>query len=859
MPLPARSRTAIVGLLTLSVLMLTVGFGTWQGGRDAVDVERLSEANWEQLVPAGKEVDAIYGDYVLQNRHLTAVVADPVATRNANMTTRDVAGALIDLAVRGSDGDQLGAFWPGRKVFPYRTAELPAPAAGPNGLPREGALQVSAEGSESRPAVVTTYALGAADHFLTVTSVYTNKSAQPIDVSLEDDFRADGQKEDMVRSPNGTADRFWLHDRYWGQAYGLDAPEHKLQLNSDARITKIVYENAAGQTKVTLAPGESYSLIRRVYPGRNTLDVQAVIAATTAKAVHPFGFSIRDGLGRPVANALIELRQGDSVYGWAKTDHQGTISTVMPAGSYTATISAFGRVLWDNRPLQLDSRKELTVIELADFQPGEIQAAITDAEGQAIPCKVELQPLDENAVLDFGPVTAEFALKNLCYTANGKFQQAVPAGRYRAIISRGPEYDAVFTELTVPPGKTAPLTAKLVRSVVTPGWVSSDFHSHSSPSGDNTGSQLGRVLNLVCEHIEFAPCTEHNRISTYQPHIARLGIQPFLASVEGMELTGTPLPLNHQNTFPLIRKPRMQDGGGPTTESDPEKQIEKIALWDDRSEKLIQQNHPDLGWLVYDRDGDGKPDADGPRTFPFTDVVEIHPIQNALTLDETMRGEGEKTFHNTIFRWLQMLNQGYRIYGVVNTDAHYNDHGSGWLRNWIQSSTDDPAAIKAMEMVKAAEQGRLVMSNGPYLEVTATAGGKQVVSGQDLAAVDGKVRLHIRVQTPNWHDVDRVFVLVNGRRVPEATFTRAERPDVFRSGALKFDQTVDLALKGDAHVIVVTGHKEGQLGPVMGPSEGKTPPAALTNPIFVDVDGAGFKPNGDTLDLPLPVKFVAKK
>lgn len=857
MSLSPCSRTAIVGVLTASALTLTVGFGTWQPGAGTVQVGRLTVANWEDLVPEGKEVDAIYGDYVLQNRHLTAVVADPVATRNANMTTRDVAGALIDLAVRGSDGDQLGAFWPGRKVFPYRSAMVASSAASDG--PGSASVEVVADGAEGRPTVATTYSLGAQDAFLTVKSTYTNSTAKPLEVSLEDDFRADGQKEDMVRSPNGTADRFWLHDRYWGQAYGLDAPEHKLRLNSDARITKIAYENAAGQATVTLAPGKSYSLTRRVYPGRNSVDVQGVAAGLRQQAVQPFGFSVRDGLGRPLAKALVEIRRGDATYGWAVTDAKGMIATSLPAGDYTATIKAFGRVLRENHPFAVAAGKDLAVIELADFQPGEIQAAITDAAGQAMPCKVELQPLDENAVLDFGPVTAEFALKNLCYTASGRFQQAVPAGRYRAIISRGPEYDAVFTELTVPPGKSVPLTAKLVRSVATPGWVSSDFHSHSSPSGDNTGSQLGRVLNLVCEHIEFAPCTEHNRISTYQPHIARLGIQPFLASVEGMELTGSPLPLNHQNAFPLIRKPRMQDGGGPTTETDIEKQLEKLALWDNRSEKLVQQNHPDLGWLVYDRDGDGKPDAEGPRIFPFTDVIEIHPIQNALTLDETMRGEGEKTFHNTIFRWLQMLNQGYRLYGVVNTDAHYNDHGSGWLRNWIQSSTDDPAAIKAMEMVKAAEHGRLVMSNGPYLEVTATAGGKQVVSGQDLGAPDGKVRLHIRVQTPNWHDVDRVFVLVNGRRVSEATFTRAERPDVFRSGALKFDQTVDLTLKGDAHLIVVTGHKEGQLGPVLGPSEGKTPPAALTNPIFVDVDGGGFKPNGDTLDLPLPVKFVAKK
>ena len=91
------------------------------------------------------------------------------------------------------------------------------------------------------------------------------------------------------------------------------------------------------------------------------------------------------------------------------------------------------------------------------------------------------------------------------------------------IVSYGPEYDAVFTPVKVERGKDSPLEAKLVRSVKTDGWISADFHSHSSPSGDNTSSQLGRVLNLLCEHVEFAPCTEHNRLSTYEPHLKRWG------------------------------------------------------------------------------------------------------------------------------------------------------------------------------------------------------------------------------------------------------------------------------------------------------------------------------------------------
>jgi hypothetical protein len=56
-------------------------------------------------------------------------------------------------------------------------------------------------------------------------------------------------------------------------------------------------------------------------------------------------------------------------------------------------------------------------------------------------------------------------------------------------------------------------------------------------------------------------------------------------------------------------------------------------------------------------------------------------------------------------------------------------------------------------------------------------------------------------------------------------------------------------------VIVATGASGGKLGPVFGPQGGKFQPAAMTNPIFVDVNGDGFQPNKDTLDAELPAKF----
>jgi hypothetical protein len=245
------------------------------------------------------------------------------------------------------------------------------------------------------------------------------------------------------------------------------------------------------------------------------------------------------------------------------------------------------------------------------------------------------------------------------------------------------------------------------------------------------------VLNLIGEHIEFAPCTEHNRISTYEHHLTELRAKAFMATVSGMELTGTPLPLNHQNVFPLIFKPRTQDGGAPVTDASPETQMERIAAWDNNSVKLIQQNHPDIGWLFYDRDGNKTPDEGYSRSFGLMNVMEIHPIDPLLKPSQFEVRDGKTIGNQTALNWLQLLNQGFRIYGVVNTDSHYNFHGSGGLKLWIKSSTDDPANINSDEMRDATREGHLIMSNGPYLEATFKEAGTDqvpVISGQDLVA-----------------------------------------------------------------------------------------------------------------------------
>lgn len=841
MPLPFRF--ALIATIVILIVPAT-----------RLHAQPVSSRNYDALVPKGKETDAIYGDYALVNKSAKAILALPSGTRNANMTVRTVAGCLIDFASREHESDQLSAFYPGRRRFPFTIMD-----ASPQ------AVTMTAKGTDTRPKCDVRYSYSDHRPVIEVSTTWTNTTKVDVTLPLEDEIRADGGKEDMVRSPNGTHDIFYFHDIYWQQAYAVLAPGYSIRSNSNSRTCVLNYEKEG--EKATLKPGEQFTLTRLIIVAKDLPEVLAVADELNGKPAPTAAKISFVGSGdKPIADARITFRSEAGERGTTITDENGMIAPRLPIGNYTYDISAAGVNVFEPNVMSFRVHEGTTESDFVfgGYKTGVVNATVTDEAGRAIPAKVQFSGIGATPTPNWGPETAEHFVRNVAYTEDGTFDVSLVAGEYDVTISRGPEYDAVFTNITVVDGKDTDLKASLKHSVKTPGWVSSDFHSHSSPSGDNTGSQRGRVLNLAAEHIEFAPCTEHNRISTYDGHIEELKLQPFLATVSGMELTGQPLPLNHQNVFPLKHKPRTQDGGGPVTDNSPETQIERVALWDDRSEKVVQQNHPDIGWLFFDKNGDGDPDGGYSRSFPFINVMEIHPIDRVLKIERYESRDGKPYGNHRILNWLQLLNQGHHIYGVVNTDAHYNFHGSGFLRNWIQSSTDDPAKINIAEMVKASNEGRLIMSNGPYLEAAfkEKSRDESVVSGQDLVAKSGQVDIHVRVQCANWLDVDIVFVLVNGKIAPDLQFSRADHPKLFRDakgGALRFEKTLSLTLTEDSHLVVVTGHSTQTMEDVLGPPFGAQHPAALTNPVFVDVNSDGFQPNMDTLGFPLPVKYGKAK
>ncbi len=236
----------------------------------AVEVTRLSKSTWKDAVPHGKEVDCIYGDWVLRNDHLVVVIADALPSRNANMTVRHVGGSVIDLTVLKPQSDQLSAYYPLGSHY-----ELSGPVQ-PEGKAAEEAIAAKGEVATLTfrgPAIdgnstgEVTYVLTGDARWLKIITRVTNTSGKPLALKLEDAIRAD--KEFEFGQDDGLG-LFWAYDPYWRQAYGVVVNDESWKLAPEDLKTggrpQLPLVKKDGE-KSMLAPGESVEVVRYLFSG----------------------------------------------------------------------------------------------------------------------------------------------------------------------------------------------------------------------------------------------------------------------------------------------------------------------------------------------------------------------------------------------------------------------------------------------------------------------------------------------------------------------------------------------------------------------------------------------------------------
>lgn len=776
----------------------------------------------------GKEVDWIDGDIVLRNKNIVAVIASPIAGRDANMTVRGVGGGLIDLTRRDDMSDQLSAFYPTAKQFDFIDPTRVTSAI------VDGLAYWECESRPNADGVTATvrYELADGDNAVRYSIRLRGSKDQ---AALSKVRRADGVRADRtfdfdvitVGLKPKAQTMAVFSDSFFSQAYGIiaaDGVQESMKWDSE-RMRSVTY------TSNEQSKGVGWSI--RLYPGSSTTDLVGlstgaspqsfVVSQTVGVQPRPKMTILSfDGMTRMTGaqeESLVLSRRPDV----AKVVH-------LPAGTYKIRVDAIGHAS-NTESITVDSQPKTHELSLGPASA--VEATVKDGSGNSIPAKLTFYGVDNTESPDFGPDSADGSVRNCVYAVSGQVVRSIPPGTYDCVISYGPEYDAETKRIVIGEGQRVAIDVALPRVVDTSGWISCELHSHSSPSGDNTSSQLGRVENLVCEHIEFGPCTEHQRIESYDDQLQTLNAEHLMATCSGMELTGGPLPINHQNVFPLKWRPFEQYGGGPRTDRDPIAQIQRIAMWDNAADKVVQINHPDLNQMARDKDKNGVDDGGFASMFQFADVIEIHPPEAIFENPDELSADDLRD--NRMLQWLRLIGEGTRIPGVVNTDAHYNHHGSGWLRNWVKSSNDQASKISLDEMTANLESGRTIMSTGPFMQVSLNAANlkKPAEIGDQVSLDDGKADLAVKIQCANWLDINRVEVFVNGRTVPELSRRRATHPEAFQNGVVKFDQSLSLEFDGDAFIVVAAIGEGQQLGRVMGEQFGKKPPVVVSNPIYV--------------------------
>jgi hypothetical protein len=817
----------------------------------------ITAASTGQL-PRGKEADGIIGDFLLRNDRVAAVISGNLPLRRANMSTfygpdGVTPGCLYDLSLRGANNDQITVFCPASQqgaVSWVRT--LPKEAEGETAV--ECVVTAAKGGGIERRHV---YRLRDGWQGVRVTTTLSNKTGSVARTTFGDRWT---QFLKTGIAPGGItwADAVDPADRC-GYAVGpTDDPAG-------------VLKRFPGE----LQPGESVTYTRFLAVADSPAAAVGVVAAQQG-ATGQLGGALVDAEGRPVAESAIWLRPQFPVIAPAyvpakpssnSADSNGRLAGILyPAsdgkffcnlapGKYQVTATAPGRP-----NLERDVECMAGGPVDAEFRFGAASRVVFDIKdetGASIPCKAQFLALPGTDPVNLGPEQRAHGCRDQYHSEKGRFTVPLPSGRYRVVVTRGIEYGHLERDLEVLAGGDVSFSGILPRLVDTGGWVSADYHNHSTPSGDNVCGTADRLINLAAEHIEFAPTTEHNRLDDWRPEIERLGLAPFIQTVPGLECTGN---REHLNAFPFEPVPFTQDNGAPQWSADPRIAALTLRRWQKpQPDRWVQINHPDIYGSFFEDPATGEP---GTGFTGLVSVIDGYETQNGsgsqllggrpFSLGMNKAGE-ESVVWSREFLWLQMLNQGRRTVAVAVSDAHsvFGNGVGGW-RMYLPSTTDNPAGIQWRENIRAAKAGKAYLTTGPFLQVTTAEGAGP---GETVLSKGATVVLRIRVQCTDWIDIDRVQVLVNGRPLPEYNFTRSKHPEMFGAGVVKFERPVSIKLREDAHLIVAACSESTTLATGYGSSaQAGMRPFAYHNPLYVDVDGDGFVPNGDPLGFPMPAR-----
>src|SRR3954451_24823105 len=750
-----RSKRPFISFCGTAVLSL----GVWlaRGTPEAFEVGPFEVDD----LPKGKVAEGIIGDFILRNDKVEAVISGNLNERRANFKTFRGTngmnpGTVYDLALRGANNDQLTIFAPHHQVGPVSWVRVQNP--GSNG-----------------EAVVETVITAAKNKGVYKRHEYRMKDGWP-GILITTTVRNEKKRENH----HSYAEDVWTSFERSGVLAGIgwaDAADPADKVGYAYGFTAASNYNSWG---LFLRAGETAVWSRFLAVGTSPAEAVGKVAVFKQAPVGTLAGVIKDAEGNPADTTHIKIRPDEfaAKHCVAYPDTKGQYNLQLPEGKYDVEFVDAGRASITNK---VTIRPRITTtINPAMTTASAIIFDVKDDTGRSTPCKAQFIGVNGTKSPELGPMSRAHGCKDQYHSEKGKFRVALPPGHYKVIVTRGIEFSHLEQLVTIEKEHTIKFEGVLRRLVNTTGWVSADYHNHSVPSGDTSVSTEDRIINLAAEQIEFAPTTEHNRLYDWGPYIKKLGLQEYVMSVPGIELTGSG---PHLIAYPFKPVPYTQYSGGPEWDRDPRLDALTLRDWQGAEpDWWVQLNHPDMVENFVDRNNDGKNDGGYIGLADMIDGLETQNSNDSGILRGAPYSVGpdnlgqDKLYQSWDFIWLQMLNRGHRYSAVAVCDAHSVwGNGVGTWRMYLPSKTDKPGEIDWRENSRHAKAGHAILTCGPFLQVQTDDG---VLPGGTVTD-RSQVNLKVKVQCTDWIDIDRVQVLVNGRQPNDLNFTRASHPNMF--------------------------------------------------------------------------------
>ena len=330
-----------------------------------------------------------------------------------------------------------------------------------------------------------------------------------------------------------------------------------------------------------------------------------------------------------------------------------------------------------------------------------------------------------------------------------------------------------------------------------------------------------RIYEFVADDVQMIVATDHNVISDYEPYIRELNAGRYITSAIGDELTtGT---WGHFGAFPLPRDlERAGQGAVLVHHRQPADFFKDVRA--NAPDAIIDVHHPridaeigyfDIGQFDARSDRAGRPGF----SWDFDAVEVMNGYQDPV----------RRSVDRVVDDWFSLLNHDHLVTATGNSDTHHLTFNiGGYPRNYVKLRDDRPEHVDPKAVAAAVRFHHAFFTTGPFVTLD-VAGG---TIGDLVPARGGKARVEITVQAAPWISVDRVTLYLNGNEAKR--WTVAPGPTVVR-----FHETFEVTTPRDGYVVVrVDGDKS--LAPVVGDRKTFTAyPFALTNPVFLDVDGDG--------------------